>query len=62
MQNGDEGLPSIGLADQCLLVKMFITLEPHVIYFIKFSILIHFNIIETQVCKMVTRLRLDFFP
>ena len=56
MQNGGEGLPTISLAGRGILVKMFITLEP----FIKFYILIHFNIIETQVCKMVTRLGQDF--
>ena len=32
MQNGDKGLPSIILAGQGLLVKMFITLEPHGIF------------------------------
>ena len=32
MQNRDKGLPSIILASQGLLVKMFITLEPHGIF------------------------------
>ena len=58
MLNGDEGLLSIILAGRGPLVKKLITFEPHVIYYlIKICILIHFNIIETQVCKTVTRLR-----
>ena len=32
MQSGCEGLPSIILAGQCILVKMLITLEPHGIF------------------------------
>ena len=32
MQNGYKGLPSIILAGQGLLVKMFITLDPHGIF------------------------------
>ena len=32
MQNDDEGLPSIILVGQYLLVKMLITLEPHGIF------------------------------
>ena len=58
MLNGDEGLPSIILAGRGLLVKMLITLEPHVLFYsIKIYIIIHFNIIDKQVCKTVTRLR-----
>ena len=33
MQNGDEGLPSIILVGQGLLVKMLLPLEPHGIFF-----------------------------
>ena len=42
-----------GFTGRGILVKMRITLEPHGIHdiLIKFCILIHFNIIETQVCK-----------
>ena len=54
MQNGDKTLPSIILDSQGLLVKMVITLESHDILLIKFSILTHFNIVETLVCKTVT--------
>ena len=43
MQNGDEAVPSINLAGRGLLVKMFITLEPLGIFFIKICILIHFR-------------------
>ena len=32
MQNVDKGLPSITLAGRCLLVKMLINIEPHVIF------------------------------
>ena len=42
MQNGDEALPNIILARQCLLVIMLITFELHHIFIIKFFILIHF--------------------
>ena len=31
-QNGGDGLPSIILASQCILVKMLISLELHVIF------------------------------
>ena len=57
MQNDDKRLPSIFIAGQGILVKMLITLVPHdtVYIIIKFCILIHFNIIETQVCKTVIR-------
>ena len=33
MQNGGVGLPSIILADKCLLLKMLITIEPHGIFY-----------------------------
>ena len=55
MRNDDEGLPSIILAGRGLLVKMLTSLEPHV-YFNQICIRIHFNIIETQVCKTVIKL------
>ena len=32
MQNGGKGLPSITLAGRGILVKMLITIEPHVIF------------------------------
>ena len=47
MQNSDKGLSSINFADQGILVKLLINLET---LGIKFCVLIHFNIIETQVC------------
>ena len=57
IQYGDKGLPSIILVGQCLLVKMrLITLESQ----IQFCILIHFNVIETQVCKTMIRLCQEF--
>ena len=31
MQNGDEASPSIVLVGRCILVKILIALEPHVI-------------------------------
>ena len=49
MLNDDKGLLSIILAGQSILVKMLITLKTYIL--IKFCILIHFNIVETQVCK-----------
>ena len=36
-KNGNEGLPSIILAGQRLLVKMLITLEPHGIFLSNFA-------------------------
>ena len=60
MQNDDEGLRSIILASQGILVKMLITLEPHGIFQSYFAY-IHFNVSETQVCKTVIRLCKDFF-
>ena len=54
MQYGGEGLPSIIVASQGILVKKGITLESHGIIN-QFCILMHFNIIETQVCKTVIR-------
>ena len=54
MQSGDKGWPSIILAGQDILMKMLTTLELR-----GKCILMHFNIIETQVCKTVTRLRLE---
>ena len=59
MHNGGEGLPSINLTGRGLLVKMHIVLDAWNII-IKFCILIHFNIIKTQVCKTVIRLCEDF--
>ena len=57
MQNGADGLPSIVLAGHGILVKMLITLEPHVIFFfIKLCILIHYNIIEMQLFKTAIKL------
>ena len=41
MQNGAEGLPSIVLAGHGILVKMLITLEPHVYFF--FYQIVHTN-------------------
>ena len=57
MQNGDQSLPSIVLADWRLLVKCAYLLNPK-IHFDKNlrTYTIHFNIVETLVCKMVTRL------
>ena len=52
MQNGDKGLPIISLAGSGLLVKRLIIIEQLGI----FCILIHFSIIETQLCKTATRL------
>ena len=37
MQNDDEALLSISLADHGQLVKMFITLEPHGIFSLNFA-------------------------
>ena len=52
MQNGDKGLPIIIVAGLGLLVKRLIIIEQLGI----FCILIHFSIIETQLCKTATRL------
>ena len=62
MQNGGEGLSSIILAGRGILVKMLITLEPHgLVYLIEICVLIHFEIIETQLCKTVIMLCQDLF-
>ena len=62
MQNGGEGLPNIVLACRGILVKVLITLEPHCLFYSNFVILlIHINIIKTQVCKTVIRLCQKFF-
>ena len=61
MQNADKGLPSIILAGQGILVKILITLRTAWYILIKLCILIHFNIMETHVCKPIIRLFQDFF-
>ena len=45
MQNGDKARPSIISAGHGILVKMIITLEPHIIYFDHILHKIHFNIV-----------------
>ena len=50
--NVDKSLSIISLAGLGLLVKMLIIIEQLGI----FCILIHFSIIETQLCKTATRL------
>ena len=49
MQNSKKDIPSIILARRGLLVKIFITLERHGIFYSNFA-----NIIETQECKNVS--------
>ena len=50
-----EALLTISRAGGGQLVKMLITLEPHGIFWITFCILIHINIVQPLVCKLVTR-------